>query len=236
MVPKFSLVIPCYNEADNIDPLIKNAIKIIQNPLYEIVLVNNGSEDNTKNKIEFYAKKYANIKIINIRKNIGFGYGVFEGLKNCSGNVIGYTHADLQTDPNDFIKAVDWITKNSNNKLCFVKGSRHSRNLIDVFFTRSMGIFISFIFGTYLHDIGAQPVVFNRELLKKCYIFPNNFTIEIFLYYLAKQNNYLIHRFNVNFPERIYGIGNNDNLNQKFKNSIIVIIESLLLRYKTLFK
>ena len=128
MVAKYSLVIPCYNEEDNIDPLIGNAMDIIQNNSYEIILVNNGSEDKTKEKIEYYSKKHSNIKHINIKKNIGFGYGVFEGLKKCSGHIIGYTHADLQTDPNDFIKAVDWINKQSINNLYFVKGSRHSRS------------------------------------------------------------------------------------------------------------
>ena len=99
-----------------------------------------------------------------------------------------------------------------------------------------MSVFISIIFGSHLHDIGAQPVVFNKTLLDKCFIFPNNFTIEIFLYYLAKKNGYQIHRFNVNFPKRIYGLGNNDTLIKKIKNSFVVIIESLNLKCKILFK
>ena len=117
-----------------------------------------------------------------------------------------------------------------------MKGSRHSRSFLDVFFTRSMGVFISMVFGSYLHDIGAQPVVFNRSLLNKCSIFPNNFTIEIYLYFLAKKNDFKIKRFDVTFPKRIHGFGNNDTLLKKIKNSFIVIFESLHLRYKILFK
>ena len=236
MTTKFSLVIPCYNEESNIDPFIENAMNIINDKSYEIILVNNGSVDKTREKVEFYSNKFTNVKHINIKKNIGFGYGVFEGLKKTSGDIVGYTHADLQTDPNDFIKAINWIENQSVESNYFVKGLRHSRNFLDVFFTRSMGIFISMVFGSYLYDIGAQPVVFNRSLLNKCSVFPNNFTIEIYLYFLAKKNDYKIHRFDVNFPKRIYGLGNNDTFLKKIKNSFIVIIESLSLRYKLLFK
>ena len=67
-----SVVVPGYNEENNIDPLINKAKKIIDNEHCEIVLVNNGSYDRTKEKIDSYLKKYSNIKCVNVEKNIGF--------------------------------------------------------------------------------------------------------------------------------------------------------------------
>ena len=237
MTVKYSLVIPCYNEENNIDPLINKAKKIIDNEHCEIVLVNNGSYDRTKEKIDSYSKKYSNIKCVDVEKNIGFGFGVFEGLRNTSGIIIGYTHADLQTDPNDFLKAKKWIEKNDHlNKEFFIKGRRNKRKLIDRLFTNLMSVFETILFGKYMYDIGAQPVIFHRDFLNKLKLHPNNFMIELYLYYVAKKNNYLIHRMDVDFPERLRDHGSNDSLIQKIKNSLIVLFYSIVLRVKLFLK
>ena len=81
--------------------------------------------------------------------------------------------------------------------------------------------------------IDGDPVVFNRQLLEKCKFFPKNFTIDLYLYYLAKKYKYSIKRFKVSFPDRIYGTGNNDTFIKKIKNSILVMFQSIILRYKT---
>ena len=235
MYVKYSLVIPCFNEEKNIDNLILGCKNILNKPYFELILVNNGSIDKTFEKITKLTEYYTNIKCVNIKKNIGFGFGVFEGLNKSSGKIIGYTHADLQTDPNDFLRAIEIIEQNSSDHInFFIKGLRHGRSFTDIFFTRGMTFIMSILFFRYMHDITAQPVVFNRQLLEKCKIFPNNFTIDLYLYYVAKKYKYSIKRFKVSFPDRIYGIGNNDTLIKKIKNSILVMFQSVILRYKTL--
>ena len=99
-----------------------------------------------------------------------------------------------------------------------------------------MTLVMSIIFSSHLFDINAQPVVFNKSLLNKCDLFPNNFTIDIYLYYLAKKNKFSIHRFKVNFPKRLYGQGNNDTIVKKIRNSFITMFQSLILRYKIFIK
>ena len=75
-----SLIIPCYNEEGNIDILVKKSQKFLKNKKNQLILVNNGSTDNTEKKILFNKIKYKNIEIVNIKKNIGFGHGVKRGL------------------------------------------------------------------------------------------------------------------------------------------------------------
>ena len=95
---KISLIIPCYNEEGNIKYLFKNfkKLKVFKN--LEIVLVDNGSKDLTYNTILSHKKKNKNlnIKIMRVKRNIGFGNGVFQGLKKSKGDYLCYTHADRE--------------------------------------------------------------------------------------------------------------------------------------------
>jgi len=128
---KYSLVIPCFNESKSIPELVSQCKKIC-NKDTEIVFVNNGSTDNSKELFEILLTDNKNLKFVNVQNNIGYGDGILAGLKETSGDIIGWTHADLQTDPDDFIKALTFF---ENEKNIFVKGKRKGRPFFDIFFT-----------------------------------------------------------------------------------------------------
>ncbi len=90
---KISLVIPCYNEEGNIDSLVKKCERFLSSKKNQLVLVNNGSSDNTEKKINEYSS-ISNLKKVNVSKNQGFGYGILQGLLASSGDILSYTHAD----------------------------------------------------------------------------------------------------------------------------------------------
>ena len=93
-----SLVITCYNEEKNIKELF-DQISILENKFFlEVIIVNNGSTDNSAEVISSKKNIIKNLKVIEIKKNIGFGNGVKQGIKNSTSNIICYTHADLQFD------------------------------------------------------------------------------------------------------------------------------------------
>ena len=91
-----SLVIPCYNEEQNIKELFDQISKLEDKLHIEVIIVNNGSTDNSVQVINSERKKIKNLKIINIKKNIGFGYGVRERIKNTTSDLVCYAHGDLQ--------------------------------------------------------------------------------------------------------------------------------------------
>lgn len=99
----FSLVIPCYNEQDNVDRFFSETEKAFQNSgiSYEYVFVNDGSTDDTeKNLKNLYASKpYSNITIINLSRNFGKEAAIYAGLNNCNGDAICLIDADLQQRP-----------------------------------------------------------------------------------------------------------------------------------------
>ena len=163
---ELSIVIPCFNEAENISLLIQK-LKTIQNKNIEVILVNNGSSDNTANVLsEELSNEKQFLKSISIDHNIGYGHGIMTGIKEALGDVIAWTHADLQTDPTDVINAYSEFTENPDYEKCILKGKRVGRNLFDAFFTFLMSTLSSFLMGIKLSDINAQPKMFHRSFLE----------------------------------------------------------------------
>ena len=101
---KLSIILPCYNEELSILKLVDRCLCIISDQL-EIIFVDNGSTDNTF-KILKTLTLPSNIKVIRVKENIGYGHGILYGLKHAKGEIISWTHADLQTDISDVFNRI----------------------------------------------------------------------------------------------------------------------------------
>jgi glycosyltransferase involved in cell wall biosynthesis len=202
---KLSIVIPCYNEASNISKLIDKLEKIQSNEI-EIILVDNGSTDETAQLINNILVNRNFFKFITIPKNIGYGNGIMHGVKKAIGNVISWTHADLQTDPSDVINAYSYFIKNPDYKMCVLKGKRIGRNIFDRIFTFGMSALSSLLIRIKLSDINAQPKMFHRSFLDKLTNAPDDFSLDLYFLYKAKINNYLVLEYPVYFNKRLHGL------------------------------
>lgn len=188
----YSFIIPSFNEAQSLPKLCEKLIKILKktNKL-EIILVNNGSTDQTINVLKKQKiNKYKNFKILNIKKNIGYGYGILSGLNISRGQILTWFHADLQADPNEIFKALTKNKKKILNEKYILKGKRTNRNFFDNFFTYFMSVFVNFMFKTSINDINAQPKMFNKKILKKFINPPYDFSLDLYFLLIAYVNNY----------------------------------------------
>lgn len=215
---KLTIVVPCYNEAENIPFLLERFNSIIGRKNIEVLLINNGSTDNTEEVISRLLPDYPFARMVLVPVNHGYGYGIVQGLKQAEGDYIGWTHADLQTDPGDVVKAYKIINKRGNEQL-FIKGNRKGRSLFDEIFTRGMGVVESLYFKTVLLDINAQPNVFPKNFFESWENPPFDFSIDLFALYMAKIRGLKVVRFAVNFPERLHGESkwNNEGIKSKWK-------------------
>ena len=230
---RYSLVIPCYNESDNLSILIDRCKILLDNREdIEVLLVNNGSTDNTHVVLKDLLRgvDQLNLRIVYICKNQGYGFGIVSGLKECNGDIIGWTHADLQTDPLDFIGAISIFENSNYSSDLFVKGNRINRPFKDVFFTRGMSLIEWAILGTRMWDINAQPTVFPKVFFTSLEDIPNDFSLDLFVYYKAISSGMRIKRFPVNFGLRLKGEGHNETLLSKLKYSYKTILYSIELR------
>ena len=109
---KYSIVIPCYNESENLENVVKILNNFERKNDTEFILVENGSTDKSRKvfeeKIKFDDK---HLKKVYVDKNQGYGYGLQQGLKEATGKYIGWLHADLQVAPKELIPLMDYIEK-----------------------------------------------------------------------------------------------------------------------------
>lgn len=200
-----SVVVPCYNEAENIPLILKRFDEVIKRDDIEVVLVDNGSTDDSPEILRRLLPNYVFARTIRVEVNQGYGYGIVQGLNVCKGRFIGWTHADMQTDPADLIKALDIIERNGGKESLYIKGRRKGRPLADRFFTFGMSVFETLYMGAKLFDINAQPNVFSRNFYESWKNPPKDFSLDLYALYLAQKSGLDIIRFDVTFPNRIHG-------------------------------
>ena len=70
-------------------------------------------------------------KIINIKKNLGYGGGIMKGLFCAKGKIISWTHADLQCEPNDVVEAINKHKKEILKNKAIIKGKRINRQFVE---------------------------------------------------------------------------------------------------------
>ncbi len=104
--PELSIVVPAYNEATHLEAVISELADVMDEslPNYEILIVNNGSTDDTAHVIEKLEQKYPCIRHIYLEKNQQYGGGIQAGLADAKGDMLGWAHADGQIDPKDIVR------------------------------------------------------------------------------------------------------------------------------------
>ena len=202
---ELSIIIPSYNEKNNLKVLLEKANKICKKyKSIEIVIVDNGSTDGSDMYLKKNKKFFSKIKIVRIDKNIGYGYGIKSGIKHSSGKIISWTHADLQFDINDVIKFFFKNKDEFNSSKIMLKGLRKNRSSIDIFFTNGMSMIVNTLFGTQIYDINAQPKMFKKIFVNKLLKFaPNDFSIDLFLLLLSFKNGFKIVEFPLKVKNRL---------------------------------
>jgi len=204
-----SIIIPCYNESKNL-PLLISRCKEVANKEnnIEIIIVDNGSNDDTSLVLDKLTSNLTFITRVEIEMNQGYGHGILAGLAAARGEILSWTHADMQTDLGDVLKGLDFFNGVSNAEELFVKGRRQGRPLTDVFFTVGMSIFETLLLRKFMWDINAQPTMFPRKFFLAWNMPPKDFSLDLYAYYMAKKSRLEVKRFPVVFAERAHGVSN----------------------------
>ena len=183
---KLSVLIPAYNEEriikDNLESIKKtlNSFKIN----YEIILINDGSKDNTLKE----AKKVKNIKIINYKNNKGKGNALKYGFQFSKGDLICFLDADLELSPaliKEFIELM-----NKNNADVIIGNKRHSKSIKKFPLKRRIlsygySLLVKLLFMMNINDTQTGIKLFKRKVLesvfKKSSIKGFSFDLELFV-------------------------------------------------------
>lgn len=133
---KLSLVVPCYNEADNVRPLFDKVNDVLFGKIdsYEFVFVNDGSKDETFENLKAICKNESiPVKVINFSRNFGKESAIFAGLTHADGEYISLIDADLQQNPEYVLKMVEFLESNSEYDCVAAFQDKRHENKLNVF-------------------------------------------------------------------------------------------------------
>lgn len=163
-MPSISIIVPIYNEVENIAALHQEINEVCESEgyTYEIIFVDDGSTDNTPK----VAKTLAPLKYIRLRRNFGQTAAMDAGIKNAKYDYIVTMDGDRQNDPLDIPKLVAYAMEND---LDIVSGWRKDRkdSFMKKFFSRGANFLRSLIVKDNIHDSGCSLKVYRRECFEQ---------------------------------------------------------------------
>ncbi len=182
-----SIFFPCFNEAKSIPILIKQA-DAVANKLakkYEILVIDDGSQDDTVKVVNNLRSKYANLKLVQHENNKGYGAALQSGFKASQYKWIFFTDGDLQFDISELESFIPFV-----DDYHVIIGYRRKRaeGTIRAFNARLFKLYIDLLFRVHVKDIDCAFKLFKAETIKSIELFSQGaFISSEFLYKLKKQ-------------------------------------------------
>ncbi len=225
-----SLVIPVYNEEENLEPLYRK-IKEVMEPLekeYEVIFVDDGSQDQSPQILDSLAREDPRVKVIHFRRNFGQTAALAAGFDLAQGEVVITMDADLQNDPADIPRLLAKMDEGYD----VVSGWRRDRK--DPYVSRILpstmaNWLISKVTGVELHDYGCTLKAYSREVVKGLNLYGE---LHRFLPALASWMGVKIAEIPVNHHPRRFG-KSKYGLTRTFRVILDLILVQFLLRYST---
>jgi glycosyltransferase involved in cell wall biosynthesis len=161
-----SLVLPAYNEADNIEPMVAEAAPVLETIAedYEIIVVNDGSSDDTAGATRRVMQSHPRVRLVEHPVNKGFGAAVYSGFTHAEKEWIFYTDADRQfvlSELADFVPLMDQAD--------LIAGYRAPRRdpFVRVFYGKGWSMLCTLVFGYTVRDVDCGFKLFRREIIEE---------------------------------------------------------------------
>lgn len=210
---KISVIAPVYNEEDNIIRFIDRVEKAVIKEFneYEIVLVNDGSSDKSREIMDEQARVNSSVKVYHFTKNNGQTAALAAGFELCSGDIVVTMDSDLQTDPEDINKLLPYLEEYD-----MVNGRRATReDGIAKKLQSKIGNGVrNYVTGDNIQDTGCPLKVMKVEVAKSYKLFEG---MHRFLPTLARLGGYKVTEVPVRHYDREFGISKYNAFNRMFK-------------------
>jgi glycosyltransferase involved in cell wall biosynthesis len=198
---QISIIIPVFNEEENIIPLYIDIIKNIKNKYtYEIIFIDDGSSDNTLTHIKTLIKKDKNVKIISFRRNFGKAQGLNAGFAQAQGDIVFTMDGDMQDNP---IEIPNFI-KEINNGFDLVSGWKFDRK--DPIGKRAPSKLFNkltrFITGVHINDFNCGFKAYKKEVVKQLNLYGE---LHRYVPALASWKGFKVGEIKVEHRERLHG-------------------------------
>ena len=220
---KLSILIPCFNEVNSINKILNKVLINLQNYdllNYEIIIVDDYSNDGTREKLKDLDKK-EKIKLIFHEKNKGKGAAIRTGIDNISGDILIIQDADLEYDPSDYNKLLLPFFETDADIVYgsrFLGGGKYSR--IHFFWHYLANRILTFICNLFtnlnLTDMETGYKVFKSSVIKSIKIEENSFSFEPEVTIKLAKKKYKFYEVPITYNGRSYDEGKKIGLKDAF--------------------
>ena len=182
-----TIIVPCLNEIKILEDSIKRIKEVldISKYRYEIIIIDDGSTDGTKELAKKIADKYNNIKFINHEKNKGRGITVDEGVRNARGKIAGYIDVDLETPASYILALVLEIEKGADIATAY----RHYKFNLPYthrwFLSKGYNFLVRLLLNVKLKDTETGCKFFNKKKITSSNNYTTNDLAELERNYLS---------------------------------------------------
>ncbi len=219
---KMSVVVPAYNEAQNIRRIPGELIPVMKKLgiKYEIIIIDDGSRDGTLAEARKIAARYKTVRVVKHPRNLGLAEGLRTGIKHMRGNVAVFLDSDFTFHPREIPKL---YRKYRETKCDCVIGS-HFRGSTDVafhrlFLSRGVNKLYSLLLRKNISTVSSMFRLYRTEELKKLKLTSTGFSISAEILVKMLQNKCRIEEVPVKLTTRIYGVSKINN-RKEFVNHV----------------
>jgi glycosyltransferase involved in cell wall biosynthesis len=202
--PTFSIVIPVRNERESVDELL-TAIHDALRPLsssYEVVFIDDGSTDDTLDRLKCLARTSRNVRIYSFRRNLGKAQALEYGFRTARGRYILTMDADLQDDPGDLQPMFDHLTREG---LDLVSGWRTKRrdSMLKTVSSRIFNlVVVRMLFGSSFKDMNSGLKLYKADVARELQLYGG---MHRFIPLIASEMGFRVAELPVRHHERKYG-------------------------------
>jgi len=231
---KLSILIPCYNEVSSIDLIINKVLKNLEFynfSNYEIIIVDDFSNDGTKKKLEMFSKN-EKFRIILHDHNQGKGAAIRTGIKNIDGDILIIQDADLEYDPSDYNKLLTPFFETDADIVYgsrFLGGGKYVR--IHFFWHYLANKILTFICNIFINlnltDMETGYKVFKSSVIKNINIEEDSFSFEPEVTIKLARKKYKFYEVPITYNGRSYEEGKKIGLKDAFIALKTIIICSI---------
>ncbi|MDW8247442.1 MAG: glycosyltransferase family 2 protein [Sandaracinaceae bacterium] len=226
-LPQISVILPIFNEVENIPPLLREIEEALQGWHFEVICVDDGSTDGSRELLRQLARKLPYLRVILFRRNCGQSAAFDAGFRHASGALIVTMDADGQNDPRDIPRLVKKLEEGYD----LVSGWRKKRkdSWIRTLPSKIANALIRWITGTRVHDLGCSLKVYRKEITDEIRLYGE---MHRFLVPLAELQGAKVAEMEVNHRPRVAGVSKY-GLSRVFKVLLDLLTVWFLHRYQT---
>lgn len=219
-----TVAIPACNEEENIKRIDEELMPVMKNigMPYEILIIDDGSKDNTAEEVRKLQKKYKNIRLIQHGRNLGLGAGTRTGVRHARGSLLVFLDADFTFHPREIPKLIKKYKNGDYDCIIgtqFGKGGKTKMQKHRKFLSKSVNTLYRILLGRDITTMSSIFRLYKRSALKGISMKSNNFDICAEMLFDMIKKNCRVVEVPVTLTTRIYGESKLNNM-QEIKNHL----------------